>query len=652
MDARTGTHIHNIIRTAHGILVVLHHDDRIAQVPQVFQGGNELVVVPLMEADGGLVQHIEHTGKGAADLGRQADALALAAGQSACRAGQGEIIQTDALQKLQPVFDLFENLAADLLLLLRQVRFIFRNEVQLIPDGHFAEIADVLATDGHRQHDGLEALAVAVRALHTGHEAADLLFHPLAVGLPEAAFQVLHDALKRIIVDAAAKLIGAVHFDFFAVGAVEQGVDRLGAHLLDGRVQRETVLFAKAQIIHLSHRALGIVPAAGLDGPLPDGEIAVGQDAFLIHPHESAQTCTLLAGTQRVVEREQAGRKVADGNAVLRAGKVLAERHALAADDIYLGDAARQRQSCLQRVRQTAPDALADGKTVHHDLHGVLDVLFQADLLVQIIEIAVDPGAGIAAPPGGVQLFLLGALALADDRSQHLELCPLFQLEHGVHHLVHGLLADDPAADRAVWDADAGIQQTEVIINFGHRAHRGTGVVAGGLLVDGNGRRQAGDLVHIGLIHPAQEHPGIAGKALDIAALAVGVNGIKGQAGLARAGQAGHDDELFPREGQADIFQVVLPGPFDDDFIVCQGIFSLFSVSVRGSASAPVRRTNLPWGSRPGAGGRSGHAGTPRAQTPTAWPPLSSPGSGGQWRPPAPACPFGGYSFWRSRPYR
>ena len=40
----------------------------------------------------------------------------------------------------------------------------------------------------------------------------------------------------------------------------------------------------------------------------------------------------------------------------------------------------------------------------------MLDVLFQADLLVQIIEVAVDPDAGIAAPPGGVQLFLLGAL--------------------------------------------------------------------------------------------------------------------------------------------------------------------------------------------------------------------------------------------------
>ena len=54
--------------------------------------------------------------------------------------------------------------------------------------------------------------------------------------------------------------------------------------------------------------------------------------------------------------------------------------------------------------------------------------------------------------------------------------------------------------------------------------------MARGLLVDGNGRRQAGDLVYIGLVHPAQEHPGVAGQALDVAALAVGINGIEGKA--------------------------------------------------------------------------------------------------------------------------
>ena len=88
VNARAGAHIHDIVRAAHGILVVLDHDDGITEVPQVLQGRNELVVVTLVQADAGLVQHIEHAGQCTADLGGEADALALAAGQSASRAGQ------------------------------------------------------------------------------------------------------------------------------------------------------------------------------------------------------------------------------------------------------------------------------------------------------------------------------------------------------------------------------------------------------------------------------------------------------------------------------------------------------------------------------------------------------------------------------------
>ena len=433
------------------------HDDRIAQVAQILQGRDELVVVALVQADAGFVQNIQHTGQRTADLGGQADALALAAGQCACRAGQRQVIQTHALQKLQAVLDLLHDLPADLFLLFGQIRLIFRDEAQFIPDGHLAEFADVFVPDGHGQHHRLQAAAMAVRALDAGHEAADLFLHPLAVRLAEAALQIFDDALKGVVVDAAAELVGAVHLDLFAVGAVQKGVDGLRAHLIDGRIQRETVLFAQAKIVHLADGAFGVIPAAGLDGSLPDGQAPVGQDALLIHPHERAQTGALFAGTQRVVEGEQPGRQVADGDAVFRAGKVLAEGHALAADDIHLCDAAGQSQSCFQRVSQAAPDALAHGEAVHDDLHRVLDVLFQRDFLVEVIEIPVDADTGVAAPAGCVQLLLLGALALADDRSQHLKLRSFVQFQDSIHHFIHGLLADDPAADRAVRHTHAGI---------------------------------------------------------------------------------------------------------------------------------------------------------------------------------------------------
>ena len=176
---------------------------------------------------------------------------------------------------------------------------------------------------------------------------------------------------------------------------------------------------------------------------------------------------------------------------MFRAGKILAEGHHFAADHFHLGHTAGQGQCRFQRIGQAAPDALAQGKAVHHHLHGVLDVLFQRDLLIQIVQIAVDLHASVTGTAGGIQLLLLGALALTHHRSQHHELGPLFQLQDSVHHLVHGLLTDDPAAHRTVGHAHAGVQQAQVIVDLGHGAHGGAGVVAGGFLVDGNGRRQA-----------------------------------------------------------------------------------------------------------------------------------------------------------------
>ena len=84
VDARARADVHDIIGAAHGILVVLDHDDRIAEVAEIFQRCDEFIVVALVQADGRLIQHVQHTRQSASDLGGQADALALAAGQGAC----------------------------------------------------------------------------------------------------------------------------------------------------------------------------------------------------------------------------------------------------------------------------------------------------------------------------------------------------------------------------------------------------------------------------------------------------------------------------------------------------------------------------------------------------------------------------------------
>ena len=51
--------------------------------------GDQFIIVALVQADARLVQHVQHAGQRAADLGGQADALALAARQGCRAAGTG-----------------------------------------------------------------------------------------------------------------------------------------------------------------------------------------------------------------------------------------------------------------------------------------------------------------------------------------------------------------------------------------------------------------------------------------------------------------------------------------------------------------------------------------------------------------------------------
>ena len=70
------------------------------------QGLDEPPVVPLVEADGGLVQDVEHARQVGADLGGEPDPLGFAAGEGPGVPGEGEVAQADLLQEPEPGVDL------------------------------------------------------------------------------------------------------------------------------------------------------------------------------------------------------------------------------------------------------------------------------------------------------------------------------------------------------------------------------------------------------------------------------------------------------------------------------------------------------------------------------------------------------------------
>ena len=117
MHAGAGADVEHVVGEADGVLVMLDHDHGVAEVAQPLQRFQQARIVALVQADRGLVQHIEHAGQARADLRGQADALALAAGQRAGGARQRQVIEADIEQEGQPLADLLQDARGDLVLL-------------------------------------------------------------------------------------------------------------------------------------------------------------------------------------------------------------------------------------------------------------------------------------------------------------------------------------------------------------------------------------------------------------------------------------------------------------------------------------------------------------------------------------------------------
>ena len=64
-----------------------------------------------------------------------------------------------------------------------------------------------------------------------------------------------------------------------------------------------------------------------------------------------------------------------------------------------------------------------------------------------------------------------------------------------------------------------------------------------------------------------EELPGVGRQRLDVAALALGEDRVEGQAGLARAGQPGEDDQRVSRQVERDVLEVVLARATDDEAV-------------------------------------------------------------------------------------
>ena len=114
--------------------------------------------------------------------------------------------------------------------------------------------------------------------------------------------------------------------------------------------------------------------------------------------------------------------------------------------------------------------------------------------------------------------------------------------------------------------ANAGVEHPQEVVDLGDRADGAPRIPTAGLLLDRDRGGEAVDPVDVGLGQLSEELTGVAGKALNITALAFGVEGVEGQRALARAGDAGEADQGPLGEVERDVAEVVLARAANPDF--------------------------------------------------------------------------------------
>ena len=116
--------VNNPVCRAKGLLVMLHHHQGISQIPQISQGVNKPLVVPLVQANGGLIQNIQNTHETGTNLSGKTNTLGLTARKSGSLTLQGKVIQAHVLHKGKPVLNLLFDLAGNVVFRLCQLEIV------------------------------------------------------------------------------------------------------------------------------------------------------------------------------------------------------------------------------------------------------------------------------------------------------------------------------------------------------------------------------------------------------------------------------------------------------------------------------------------------------------------------------------------------
>ena len=532
MLPRSGPEVDHVVRRANGLLVVLDHHHRIAQVPQPLQCRQQQPVVTLVQPDGRFVENVEHPGKIGPHLRGQPNTLRLAPRQSRRAPRQGQVADTHVAQESHPIPDLAQYAFGHEGLAFTELEPFDSRQRLGHRDVHV--VCDRTSLDAHSSALRTQPPPVARSARSQRPVALEHFLlgpRPLAIAAPEVGNDALEVVAERIGPTASR-------------APARRGGRRLARAPAAVRTEQQELAVTPRQLaerhVEIDAEAgrqpgqrplhqLAVAAGPGPDGPTGQGECIVGHDPHGIEVLHGAEPVAGGTCAVRRVEGEGARRHLGHVDPAVNAGHAPREQAVAAAQRVDDDDVVRQGESELDGLGETPLGAAAHDEAVHHHVDPVVPPPIQPWLVFDGAHLAVDSDPRQSARPDGGQLLLELALATAHDGCKDVD-----PLDPGLGHdllddALHRLRRDLAAARRTVRHADVGEQQAEIVVDLGDGPHRRTRIRPGGPLLDGDGRRQAVDLIDVGLFDLLEELAGVCGQRLDVAPLTFRVEGVERQ---------------------------------------------------------------------------------------------------------------------------
>ena len=274
-----------------------------------------------------------------------------------------------------------------------------------------------------------------------------------------------------------AAIVHVFEFDIFFTRTVQH-------HFMHGRAQAgpwgfnvEFIVFSQ----RLKHLEIIEVTA------IPTTNSTTGQRQFRVLNHPvrieillHAETVTGWTRARWVVKREQAGFQFAHAIAADRAGEVGGEQKLFRFRVVHIGDHRRttgQFQRGFKGFSQSLSEVVAYLKAVNHHFNSVFLLQLKLGRIGKVTHFAVDTGADIALARQVFQRFGVLAFTLLNYRCQQHQTFAFRLGQDVVHHLANGLGCQGNVVIRTARLANAGKQQTQIVVNFGNCTYRGSRVM-------------------------------------------------------------------------------------------------------------------------------------------------------------------------------